>query len=112
MQSSSWPFTLKCLAAREVPIPEHFDIYLLDHEAPPCDMTALEYVLNAAREEMERLKAAFVKKFQWITMEIGQSHSYLGMNITLYDGYSTVDMIHFIEKMLRIFLLLMTKRFS
>ena len=33
---------LKCLAHREVPIPKHFDIYLLDHEAPPIDQTALE----------------------------------------------------------------------
>lgn len=48
---------LKCLAAREVPIPDHFDIHLLDHEAPSCDMTALEYVLDAARKEMERLDA-------------------------------------------------------
>lgn len=35
---------LKCLAAREVPIPEHFDVYLLAHEAPPGEQTALEYV--------------------------------------------------------------------
>ena len=37
---------LKCLAAREVPIPDHFDIYLLAHEAPPSEDTALDYVIN------------------------------------------------------------------
>lgn len=47
---------LKTLAAREVPIPEHFDIYLLDHEAPPGEMTALEYVVHSAKEEVERLE--------------------------------------------------------
>ena len=33
--SSSLPLLtlLKCLAAREIPIPPHFDVYLLDHEA-------------------------------------------------------------------------------
>jgi ATP-binding cassette, subfamily F, member 2 len=46
---------LKCLAAREVPIPMHFDVYLLAHEAPPCEMSALEYVINSAQEEVARL---------------------------------------------------------
>eukprot|EP00607_Mallomonas_marina_P007355 CAMPEP_0182420332 /NCGR_PEP_ID=MMETSP1167-20130531/5053_1 /TAXON_ID=2988 /ORGANISM="Mallomonas Sp, Strain CCMP3275" /LENGTH=602 /DNA_ID=CAMNT_0024596157 /DNA_START=58 /DNA_END=1862 /DNA_ORIENTATION=- len=49
---------LKCLAAREVPIPPHIDIYLLAHEAPPSEDTALEYVINSAREEVARLDAA------------------------------------------------------
>lgn len=46
---------LKCLAAREVPIPNHFDIYLLAHEAPPTEDTALEYVINSAVNEVARL---------------------------------------------------------
>lgn len=33
---------LECLAAREVPIPEHMDIYLLAEEAPPTDLSAME----------------------------------------------------------------------
>jgi ATP-binding cassette, subfamily F, member 2 len=48
---------LKCLAAREVPIPAHFDMYLLAHEAPPSEMSALEYVINSAVEEVARLDA-------------------------------------------------------
>jgi len=47
---------LKCLAAREVPIPDHFDIYLLDHEAPITDMSALEYVVDSAQKEVARLE--------------------------------------------------------
>mmetsp|Transcript_2578 Transcript_2578/g.2680 ORF Transcript_2578/g.2680 Transcript_2578/m.2680 type:complete len:614 (-) Transcript_2578:291-2132(-) len=46
---------LKCLAAREIPIPSHFDVYLLDHEAAPSEMTALEYVITSAQEEIARL---------------------------------------------------------
>lgn len=33
---------LKSLAAREVPIPEHIDMYLLDREMPASDKTALQ----------------------------------------------------------------------
>jgi ATP-binding cassette subfamily F protein 2 len=46
---------LKCLAAREIPIPSHFDVYLLDHEAAPSEMTALEYVITSAQEEVARI---------------------------------------------------------
>ena len=47
---------LKCLAAKESSVPEHFDVYLLDHEAPPSEMTALEYVIDSAKSEVERLE--------------------------------------------------------
>jgi hypothetical protein len=47
---------LKCLAAREVPIPDQFDIYLLDHEAPVTEMSALEYVIDSAEKEVARLE--------------------------------------------------------
>jgi ATP-binding cassette subfamily F protein 2 len=48
---------LKCLAAREVPIPAHFDVYLLAHEAPPSEMSALDYVITSAKEEVARIDA-------------------------------------------------------
>jgi len=48
---------LKCLAAREIPIPKHFEVYLLCHEAPPEDVSALDYVINSAKEEVARLDA-------------------------------------------------------
>lgn len=47
---------LKCLAAREVPIPQHVDIYLLSEEAQPSEDTALDYVINSAKEEVQRLE--------------------------------------------------------
>ena len=48
---------LKCIAARDVPIPEHIDTYFLDREAPPCEFTALEYVIDSAQKELSRLEA-------------------------------------------------------
>ncbi|CAG8549324.1 1452_t:CDS:10 [Ambispora gerdemannii] len=47
---------LQSLAAREVPIPEHIDIYLLNQEAEPTDLNATEYVIQAARNEVIRLE--------------------------------------------------------
>lgn len=52
---------LKCLAEREVPIPEALDIYLLDEEAKPEDITALQYVIGSAQEEFNRLEAVAEK---------------------------------------------------
>ncbi|KAL2261931.1 hypothetical protein VTK26DRAFT_2966 [Humicola hyalothermophila] len=46
---------LKAIAAREYPIPEHVDIYLLNEGAPPTELGALEWVLKEAELEMERL---------------------------------------------------------
>ncbi len=46
---------LKAIAAREFPIPEHVDIYLLNEPAPPSDLGALEWVVTEAEKEVERL---------------------------------------------------------
>jgi ATP-binding cassette subfamily F protein 2 len=46
---------LKAIAAREYPIPEHVDIYLLNEGAPPSDLGALEWVVREAENEMARL---------------------------------------------------------
>ncbi|SPN98758.1 probable iron inhibited ABC transporter 2 [Cephalotrichum gorgonifer] len=46
---------LKAIANREYPIPEHVDIYLLNHGAPPSDLGALEWVVTEAQNELDRL---------------------------------------------------------
>jgi ATP-binding cassette subfamily F protein 2 len=48
---------LKCLAAREVPIPKHIDILLVDREQRASDMTALECVIEDLEATRERLEA-------------------------------------------------------
>jgi Na+-transporting methylmalonyl-CoA/oxaloacetate decarboxylase gamma subunit len=48
---------MQAIASREVPIPDHLDMYHLHQEAEPSDRTALEAVVDHIREEMERLHA-------------------------------------------------------
>ena len=47
---------MECLAAREVPIPEHMDIFLLNGEYPPTEMTAVEAVIADAQAELDVCK--------------------------------------------------------
>eukprot|EP00743_Colponemidia_sp_Colp-15_P002214 GILK01002400.1.p1 GENE.GILK01002400.1~~GILK01002400.1.p1 ORF type:complete len:636 (+),score=139.58 GILK01002400.1:76-1908(+) len=48
---------LKCIAAREIPIPDHIDILLLEEEAEPSERTAIEAVIDNAQKEVKRLEA-------------------------------------------------------
>ena len=52
---------LATLAAREVPIPQHIDVYLLKEEAEPSDMNALDYILAEAKKKVEALEAEIEK---------------------------------------------------
>ncbi|KAI5816088.1 putative ABC transporter [Pyronema omphalodes] len=47
---------LMALAAREFPIPEHIDLYLLNEPAEPTEFSALEYVVKQAEGELARLE--------------------------------------------------------
>ncbi|ODV88329.1 hypothetical protein CANCADRAFT_4465 [Tortispora caseinolytica NRRL Y-17796] len=47
---------LKAIAAREYPIPEHIDIYLLNEPSEPTEYSALEYVVREAEAELKRLE--------------------------------------------------------
>lgn len=47
---------LRSIAAREFPIPAHFDIYLLNEPAGPTEFSALEYVVREAEHELKRLE--------------------------------------------------------
>jgi len=67
--------------------------------------TLLIYVDNvlvvATEVEFERLREAFTKEFCWITMEVSNILSYLGMQVELHRGYAIVDMLFYIEKILK-----------
>ena len=43
---------LKAIAAREVPVPDHVDIYMVDREIAGSDMTALEAVMSVDEEKV------------------------------------------------------------
>ena len=47
---------LTCLASRELPIPDHIDIFHLDEEAEPSERTALDAVVDIVRAKIEKLE--------------------------------------------------------
>ena len=51
-------------------------------------------------EETDRLSQAFIAEYQWIMMDFGNVHSYLGMQIRFHEGYAIIDMAHFVEQLL------------
>jgi len=48
---------LKCLAAREVPIPDHIDIFFLQEEAQPSDLTPIQSVIGGVERRIKELEA-------------------------------------------------------
>mmetsp|Transcript_7471 Transcript_7471/g.10483 ORF Transcript_7471/g.10483 Transcript_7471/m.10483 type:complete len:596 (-) Transcript_7471:236-2023(-) len=72
---------LKCIAAREIPLPETTDTYLLKEEAQPSELSALDWVVAQAREELNRLEALSEK----VLLEDGPNSE------TLMDIYESLD---------------------
>eukprot|EP00124_Ichthyophonus_hoferi_P003963 Ihof_evm2s387 gene=Ihof_evmTU2s387 len=79
---------LKSLAAREVPIPEHMDVYLLENEIEPTELTALEAVIENAKAEHARLEA---EEEELITT-VGPDHPLV---MDLYDRLDALDPMTF-----------------
>jgi len=52
---------LACLAARELPIPDHIDIWHVHKESDPTDISALQSVIDVAQKEYERLEGLIQK---------------------------------------------------
>jgi len=75
---------LQAIANREIPIPEHIDIFFLDNEAPATSMTALEYVVAEAKLEMERLEAEVEKAL----IDLGPDDDY---TMDLYGRLDEMD---------------------
>ncbi|CEJ94414.1 Putative ATP-binding cassette sub-family F member 2 [[Torrubiella] hemipterigena] len=75
---------LKAIAAREYPIPDHLDIYLLNEGAPPSELGALEWVVTEAQNELDRLDKLAEKLLE----EEGPESPVL---IDLYDHMDKMD---------------------
>jgi len=75
---------LQCIANREVPIPEHMDMYHLHQEAEPSDRTALEAVVDHVKEEIERLN----KQEEHIMAEYGPEDERL---MQIYERLDELD---------------------
>ncbi|GAV54626.1 hypothetical protein ZYGR_0AN00940 [Zygosaccharomyces rouxii] len=75
---------LKALAAKEFPIPEAIDVYLLDEPAENSDYSALEYVVREAENELKRLEELVEK----IIIDEGPESDYLE---PLYERMDSLD---------------------
>lgn len=75
---------LKCLGEREVPIPDHVDIHLLQGEEPASDISALNAILRDVEEERDRLDAEAAKVLE----ESGPDSPLL---LELYDRIELLD---------------------
>ncbi|BGP37263.1 ABC transporter ATP-binding protein arb1 [Rhodotorula kratochvilovae] len=47
---------LESMANRDVEIPDHIDIYLVRGEAEPSDMTAIDYIVQSAKDKAARIE--------------------------------------------------------
>eukprot|EP00434_Breviolum_minutum_P029121 symbB.v1.2.025761.t1/scaffold2518.1/size77081/5 len=61
MNGSGKSTMLAAVAAREVPIPDHIDIWFLDSEAKPEEVTAVQAVVNVVADEHKRLEELSIK---------------------------------------------------
>mmetsp|Transcript_57612 Transcript_57612/g.124565 ORF Transcript_57612/g.124565 Transcript_57612/m.124565 type:complete len:608 (-) Transcript_57612:219-2042(-) len=52
---------LACLAARELPIPDHIDIWHVHEEAQPTEVSALQSVVDVAAKEYKRVEDLITK---------------------------------------------------
>mmetsp|Transcript_17588 Transcript_17588/g.33463 ORF Transcript_17588/g.33463 Transcript_17588/m.33463 type:complete len:600 (+) Transcript_17588:95-1894(+) len=75
---------LKCIANREVPIPDWVDLFLLSEEQPPSEFTAMEVVISKAENEVKRLE----KLSEEILEEEGPDSPTLQ---DIYDRLETLD---------------------
>ncbi|ACO63791.1 predicted protein [Micromonas commoda] len=75
---------LECLAQREVPIPDHIDLYHLREEAEPTDRSALQTVVDELKNEMVRLQ----KLEEYIMENFGPEDERLE---SIYDRLDEID---------------------
>lgn len=48
---------MRALASREIPIPQHIDVFRLSEEADPSDKSSIDVVIEVAEKEVKRLEA-------------------------------------------------------
>lgn len=87
---------LKALAAREIPIPEHVDIYHLNGEVPPSDMTAQEVVIELGRQEQLKLE----KEAEELMEKQGDDDNAQAVLDDIYDRLDQLDSSKFESKVL------------
>jgi hypothetical protein len=62
-----------------------------------------DILLIAEKLEIECIEKAFLAEFWWITMAVGNSHSYIGMQLTVEKGCIILGMRYYLQKFLEPF---------
>jgi len=75
---------LQCIANREIPIPDHMDMYHLHEEAAPSDRTALQAVVDHVVAEIAKLEA----RAEQIMEDFGPEDERLAM---IYERLDELD---------------------
>ncbi len=58
-------------------------------------------ILIMSQQELYQLEVEFLKEFQWVTMTKGDSHSYIGMQVSICSGTVTLDMKYYLGCILK-----------
>jgi ATP-binding cassette subfamily F protein 2 len=72
---------LKALAHREVPIPDHIDIFFLENEAPASDLTGIQWIATEVKNAIAALEAraeALCEEFGPESLQLQQVYDDLG----------------------------------
>lgn len=85
---------LKALAHREIPIPEHVDIYHLNGEVAPSDMTAQDVVIELGRQEQLKLE----KEAEELMEKQGDDDNAQAILDDIYDRLDQLDSSKFESK--------------
>ncbi len=59
-----------------------------------------DILILADEMEIKRIQEIFMREFTWITFDVNNQHSYLGMQISLEKGIATIDMMNFVDKLI------------
>ena len=60
-----------------------------------------DILLIAESSEIERVGKAFETEYRWITMAVGNSHSYVGMGLMVEPGCVVLDMRYYLTNLLQ-----------
>eukprot|EP01132_Coremiostelium_polycephalum_P002206 gene2206-2720_t len=82
---------LQCLAVRELPIPQHIDIFHLSEEAFPTERSALQTVIDDAEKEVKRLE----DEQERLLVEEGPESEEL---MDVYDRLELLDPSTFVQR--------------
>jgi hypothetical protein len=60
-----------------------------------------DVLIIAPEQEIKRLEESFIREFKWVTLEMGNVHSYLGMQLEFTRGCVKIDMRSYLDGVLK-----------